>query len=756
MDYTPQPIDTSKVELTKQIRELTEKLSRHAHDVWAAQRYKDGWTLGQERNDALKKHPCLVPYEQLSETEKQYDRNASLETLKAVLALGYKIRPPSEGAPLDPATGRPVAELESLLQQLKDGQKIELASLLAHWRSREPSLWSQSLELYRQMAKRLLKMGEPLIAYDVTSEGLEYRKGDLPLRRSQGLALARCGAIHAAKGVLEKLISEGDQDEETLGVLARVYKDVWLQSGTDEDRATYLNAAFEKYNAAYKLTDGYWTGINAATLAAIRGERAMATALAQRVSQQCHEELARLGPEDSNRYWPLATLGEAALVLGNADEACRWYADAAKLAGKDYGNLNSTRRQALLLVKHLGGERAMIEQCLPMPRVVVFAGHMIDVPGRKPPRFPAEIEEQVRLAIRQRLQSLGPLIGYSSAACGSDIIFLEEVLEHGGTIHVILPYEREKFADESVDIIRGAGWRERYTNVLAQAAQITTVSPYKVPKGGVSYDYANQVLFGLSWLHADRLDSELSSLVVWDGLPGGGAGGTESSVERYLAKGLGVERLDLQTLEWHSLDAPLRNNNQTIAPPPHCQAAAAELGDTCVMGLLFADVKGFGALTEEQIPNFVERFLGAVAELCKTSSHAPVVKNTWGDALYLVFNTVCSAGSFALELLDRVREIKGPAHGLPEVLSLRIGLHAGPAYKCIDPVIDQLTYTGTHASCAARIEPITPPGQIYASEAFAALARVEQVTDFICEYVGRMTLPKDSGTLPLYHVRRRV
>jgi hypothetical protein len=89
--YTPRPIDTGGVTLSASVLELTERLAEHAHDVWARQRLGDGWRYGEERNDARKEHPCLVPYADLSDGEKAYDRNAALQTLKAIIALGYRI-----------------------------------------------------------------------------------------------------------------------------------------------------------------------------------------------------------------------------------------------------------------------------------------------------------------------------------------------------------------------------------------------------------------------------------------------------------------------------------------------------------------------------------------------------------------------------------------------------------------------------------------------------------------------------------------
>lgn len=89
--YIPNPVDTKSVDLPKSLEPLVEEMSKNVHEVWAATRISQGWTYGKERNDAEKKHPCLVPYEELSEEEKEYDRNTSIETIKLILKLGFKI-----------------------------------------------------------------------------------------------------------------------------------------------------------------------------------------------------------------------------------------------------------------------------------------------------------------------------------------------------------------------------------------------------------------------------------------------------------------------------------------------------------------------------------------------------------------------------------------------------------------------------------------------------------------------------------------
>lgn len=90
-EYTPTPVDTQSIQIPEELKPLIEEMSKNVHEVWSAGRMKDGWTYGEERNDAEKKHPCLMPYEELSEEEKEYDRNTSIETIKLILKLGFKI-----------------------------------------------------------------------------------------------------------------------------------------------------------------------------------------------------------------------------------------------------------------------------------------------------------------------------------------------------------------------------------------------------------------------------------------------------------------------------------------------------------------------------------------------------------------------------------------------------------------------------------------------------------------------------------------
>ena len=89
--YKPNPVDTSSIILDEDLVALTEQIAENVHEVWAKGRIADGWTYGAVRDDNARTTPCLVPYNELSEEEKSFDRNTAMETLKFITALGYKI-----------------------------------------------------------------------------------------------------------------------------------------------------------------------------------------------------------------------------------------------------------------------------------------------------------------------------------------------------------------------------------------------------------------------------------------------------------------------------------------------------------------------------------------------------------------------------------------------------------------------------------------------------------------------------------------
>jgi class 3 adenylate cyclase len=175
-----------------------------------------------------------------------------------------------------------------------------------------------------------------------------------------------------------------------------------------------------------------------------------------------------------------------------------------------------------------------------------------------------------------------------------------------------------------------------------------------------------------------------------------------------------------------------------------------------IKAMMFADAVGYSKMTEDQIPIFIERCLGGVAALNAQSPHRPIHTETAGDGLYMVFRSVADAGLYALALSDLIHTADWVSLGLPADLDIRIALHCGPVFCGRDPITGLEMYTGPHTSRTARIEPITPPGQVYASSAFAAVAAALGVSGMSYRYIGRTNLAKKYGSVALFHIRRSV
>jgi class 3 adenylate cyclase len=169
---------------------------------------------------------------------------------------------------------------------------------------------------------------------------------------------------------------------------------------------------------------------------------------------------------------------------------------------------------------------------------------------------------------------------------------------------------------------------------------------------------------------------------------------------------------------------------------------------------LFADVRGFSKLTDEELPGFATHVLGAVAQVLERYAASIVYRNTWGDGIFAVVTDATKAAVCALELLEQIGRIDLKSVGLPGDLALRLGAHYGPVLPVWDPVLGRTTFMGSHVSRTARVEPVTPPGAAYVTEPFAAALRLEGANDFVCDYVGHMPAAKDFGRLRMYRLRR--
>ena len=326
MPYEPKSLDLTRVQIPADLNNLVEQLSEITHDNWLKQRLADGWRHGQSRNDLLKEHPCIVAYDELPESEKEYDRKISLGVIQAMLALGYRVESPSSPALSGPACALLAYGDAAAVEQLgADLHHLDLAKSLELWQTLKSTSGPFPTKIYQDLAQHVMRLGEPLLAYDIVAEGLKLWPTETRLRQLMALALLRSGAVQQALELLQKLVDEDNRDEETLGLLARAHKDFANRATDPAETTKQWGLAYEIYASSYERTRGYWSGINAATIARYLNDKEQALVLANRVTDQCLQELARGTGDPGELYWLQATLGEAALIRGELSDAIKWY-----------------------------------------------------------------------------------------------------------------------------------------------------------------------------------------------------------------------------------------------------------------------------------------------------------------------------------------------------------------------------------------------------------------------------------------------
>jgi class 3 adenylate cyclase len=411
---------------------------------------------------------------------------------------------------------------------------------------------------------------------------------------------------------------------------------------------------------------------------------------------------------------------------------------------------------------------------LPAADVVAFAGHMIDAPDRRVPRFPAALEPAVRAAIGEFLAPLRTPIVYTSAACGSDLIFIEAALDRGAEVNIVLPFDRRDFDRTSV-AVGGERWAERLDAALSRATRVIMATEESYLGDDVLFEHAAMLLEGFTVLRAMQLETTPRLLCVLDPVADGRVGGTHASFERWQLQIGEPHTIDLAKLRsaatYHpeksdrvipsesegSAVAPDRrplDSRSRVAHAPRDDVLAARPQRT-LKTLVFADFAGSSRLHDAMAPLFQETFWKIGAAQIELSRVKPLLAATWGDAVFAVFDAPRDGPEFALSFLERMREVDWTAVGLPDSSSVRIALHAGPVFRGFDPIMGRDNYFGSSVTKAARIEPVTPPGMVYASEAFAATLAATGQRDFTLEYVGQLALAKGYGASRIYRLERR-
>ena len=546
-------------------------------------------------------------------------------------------------------------------------------------------------------------------AHDRAMAALAQRPDDVALRYRATLTIARAGATGMALDLFHRLRLDAESDPEVAALGARLIKDRAFEQPAAV-RGPLLAEAARRYDALWRQGGAGWHGVNAAALRLLDGDRQGAAAIAERV----------LGSHrDAGDYWSAATQAEALLIAGRFMEARRALEEAEARAGHDLSARATTRRQMRRVAEALGQTPGFVD-ALRVPTVLHYTGHM-PKPGQDDPASEARLAAALHATIAA--EHVGAAFG--GLAAGLDILAAEALLRAGIVPTAVLPCDPCTYESDSV-APAGEGWVARYRALLPQV-RIIQLDERPYPGDDLHLAMAARRAMGLARLHARHRDGLAVQVTAWDGQAARGAAGTGADVQSWTAAGGRSVHLGWP---WP------RNGAGSV--PPEAQRRP--------MAILFGDLPRFSALDDEGLTRFYEgplRAMGAALD-----RHPAAYRNAWGDAVQVAFDDVAAAAACAFDMRAALESHAPPIHP-------RFAIDFGPLLPVYDAVQRAEKFSGRAMTRAARIEPVTPPGRIFATEAFACeVALLPRRAGLACDYAGRIPTAKGFGSLPLYALRR--
>jgi anti-sigma regulatory factor (Ser/Thr protein kinase)/class 3 adenylate cyclase len=601
-----------------------------------------------------------------------------------------------------------------------------------------------------------LSEGRAFAAYDLADTELKSGNEADILRLLAATALIRSGAIDAARDEIAQTEVGGtdpsavDADSKEGLLLAEVLEELWQTSGEQTDRRQALAIRLRRAQS----NGGFVDTAHAALLTQAGKELSEARHLAREALQSADDtEL------DQDR---LLARAELTLIVGD-EAAAKSQLEQLAIELTDYPLKRVQVRRSLesLEAQGVAVDTAHVD-LFELPVLVVFAGTR---PRARPDaQGPVDLGKPLMRAIDGILDELKPAVAYGSAAAGCDLLFCEALLDHGTELNIILPFQRGNFRERMVAPY-GVEWLARFDRVLSKAAQIVEVCQEKYFGDDALLRFGNQVIDGTARLRGAAMSSPPYLVAVWDYLAEPFPGSPNDFIDHWGDPGrlrlIGLDEVAGETDD--GLSAPPISAD--AIPRPNGASLLTAVANQRVASLMFADVVGFSRLTDDQLPLFWQ-FMNAVAVHLGAVKSAPQMINNWGDAIFTVHDGPMSAAGYATALDAAFKSIDSRQFGLPEQLKLRIGLHAGPIFEGDHPLTGQRVAYGGNVNRAARIEPITVPGHVYASEQFVAVLTAEEGAleaesrlsgqtyrpRYRCIYRGYLELAKGYGVQSVYEV----
>jgi len=577
-----------------------------------------------------------------------------------------------------------------------------------------------------------LRDGDYLRAYDAAQQGLQNHPGDKSLQHATVLSLMRGGALDHAEDLYAAYGLGRSRDEDNLALKGRILKGQLLEA-PEMNRTILALESAKAYFAAFEKTGGSYSGINAASLFWLAGDKTKAQSLAQTVL-----DAMPVPPENDpeNLYYHHATRAEIFWILGQQNECDTALILAIRADPENYAARAATLSQFRLLC----GDDIDWLKAYQAPKCAHFCGHIFRMNSENQDRTLNDME---MASLSEKIDKLidDENIGtaYGALAAGSDILIAESLLRKNANLHIVLPAPTDEFCRLSVAPY-GDEWLPRFQTCLVKAKSVRILLDEPGDFDDLALQMASRTAMGLTRLQAQHIQADVLQICVVDDSPLGITRvGAQADRKTWMESGQKSLRIG-----WPGRPAKVANLGLT------------ELSGRAFRAMLFTDLKGYGQTPDLAAPKIVDHIFKPMADICANLTPKPLSLDSWGDGLMLVFNDCESAAHAATALMnkfDHVVEQAGKNHPALSRLALRIGAHFGPVWEREDPFTQRPNLYGRHVTLASRIESMAVPGSIHVSEAFAAILATS-ATEFVFEYQGERRLSKETLDMPLFSLRR--
>lgn len=565
--------------------------------------------------------------------------------------------------------------------------------------------------------RSLISQGRFLEGFTQCRKLLAESNSDDTINQLYALSLSKTGSPMAAAKFLEPIYMDNMSDPETSGILGGIYKDIFRRTKDSK----YAVLSRDTYLINFKETNNYYPGINAATMSAIMGQMRKGREIAGQVIEQ-------IDPETQD-FWTLATLGEAHLLTKNFQDARKYYLAARRKAGRNWGTLISAYNQLWLLSHYMAYPSEILKLFEP-PTIVAFVGHMIDKPDRSVPRFPIEIADPVKQAIATEIKILNAGIGYSSLACGGDILFAEAMLEAGGEMNVILPFADSDFLETSV-AFAGEDWAQRF-HAIMEKSRIKYITKEKYLGNDDLFSFQGKAIFGTAVLRGFRFNKKPHLLTVLSGLDQQvKEGGTRHMLAQWPYKSNYIN------IDPDNFPKPLPEEAKETDSPKEFSAGSSN------RRVLYLASAAIPEASSKEVDKLIRRVWMQIRDFFIR----PLVFQNEGNRVIAAFTSSRSSMDFANLIPDLVKK------ELPNY-DFFLGLHAGPVYVEEKTSYGYKNVSGDHVEIARTIERNAIPFEVFSSEAFASNLAIDE-ENYNIEFVGALDPDNSNISQDIYKLEKQ-